>query len=166
MLLEEPLSRRTDKVKAARNHHGLIRASGSGGSLQGARDGGFFDDGLPEGAAYFRQSPGGCRAAHTHTRGDDESCLREESLGHFLNVLVLHRAEHEHVPRLRLLEVSGKSLRPRGVVRAVEEEWRSSLQAFSWLWKNRRRLWAKRREIAEKVSARKATPSPPGRGRG
>jgi len=28
---------------------------------------------------------------------------------------------------------------------------RSSLPAFSWLWKNRRRLWAKRREIQSKV---------------
>ncbi|HEV2064346.1 MAG TPA: glycosyltransferase family 2 protein [Thermoanaerobaculia bacterium] len=29
---------------------------------------------------------------------------------------------------------------------------RSSLPAFSWLWKNRKRLWAKRREIQRKVS--------------
>lgn len=28
---------------------------------------------------------------------------------------------------------------------------RSSLPAFSWLWRNRRRLWAKRREIQEKI---------------
>jgi GT2 family glycosyltransferase len=33
---------------------------------------------------------------------------------------------------------------------------RTSLPAFSWLWKNRRRLWAKRREIQEKVAARGA----------
>ncbi|MGH9363965.1 MAG: glycosyltransferase family 2 protein, partial [Thermoanaerobaculia bacterium] len=32
---------------------------------------------------------------------------------------------------------------------------RSSLPAFGWLWKNRKRLWAKRREIAEKVRARR-----------
>ena len=31
---------------------------------------------------------------------------------------------------------------------------RSSLPAFGWLWRNRRRLWAKRREIREKVEAR------------
>ena len=31
---------------------------------------------------------------------------------------------------------------------------RSSLPAFSWLWKNRRRLWAKRREIQKKVAER------------
>ena len=31
---------------------------------------------------------------------------------------------------------------------------RSSLPAFGWLWKNRKRLWAKRREIAEKVRER------------
>ena len=43
---------------------------------------------------------------------------------------------------------------------------RSSLPAFSWLWRNRKRLWAKRREIAAKVKARKQTPSPPGRGQG
>ena len=33
---------------------------------------------------------------------------------------------------------------------------RSSLPAFGWLWRNRRRLWAKRREIQEKVRARRA----------
>jgi len=39
---------------------------------------------------------------------------------------------------------------------------RSSLPAFGWLWRNRKRLWAKRREIAAKVRAR--SPSPGGRG--
>ena len=57
---------------------------------------------------------------------------------------------------------------------------RSSLPAFGWLWRNRRRLWAKRKEIQEKVAARSAphpvplppgegtrqTPSPPAGGRG
>src|SRR6266536_2273398 len=33
---------------------------------------------------------------------------------------------------------------------------RSSLPAFSWLWKNRRRLWAKRREIQTRVNARRS----------
>jgi GT2 family glycosyltransferase len=33
---------------------------------------------------------------------------------------------------------------------------RSSLPAFSWLWKNRRRLWAKRREIRSKENARRS----------
>ncbi len=33
---------------------------------------------------------------------------------------------------------------------------RSSLPAFGWLWRNRRRLWAKRREIQAKVRARRA----------
>ena len=32
---------------------------------------------------------------------------------------------------------------------------RSSLPAFSWLWKNRKRLWTKRREIREKVRKRR-----------
>ncbi|HEY6930750.1 MAG TPA: glycosyltransferase family 2 protein [Thermoanaerobaculia bacterium] len=32
---------------------------------------------------------------------------------------------------------------------------RSSLPAFSWLWKNRQRLWAKRREIQRKVKERR-----------
>ncbi len=32
---------------------------------------------------------------------------------------------------------------------------RSSLPAFSWLWRNRRRLWAKRREIQDKVRRRR-----------
>ena len=31
---------------------------------------------------------------------------------------------------------------------------RSSLPAFPWLWKNRKRLWAKRREIQERVDRR------------
>ena len=31
----------------------------------------------------------------------------------------------------------------------------SSLPAFAWLWKNRRRLWAKRREIREKIKSQK-----------
>lgn len=36
---------------------------------------------------------------------------------------------------------------------------RSSLPAFGWLWKNRKRLWAKRREIQQKMAAqRKARP--------
>jgi GT2 family glycosyltransferase len=33
---------------------------------------------------------------------------------------------------------------------------RSSLPAFGWLWANRRRLWAKRREIEAKVAAKRA----------
>ena len=33
-----------------------------------------------------------------------------------------------------------------------------SLPAFSWLWKNRRRLWAKRHEIQKKVAARRQKP--------
>jgi GT2 family glycosyltransferase len=33
---------------------------------------------------------------------------------------------------------------------------RSSLPAFGWLWKNRKRLWAKRREIRERVQSRKS----------
>ena len=44
---------------------------------------------------------------------------------------------------------------------------RSSLPAFGWLWKNRRRLWAKRREIQAMVAARSAphpVPLPPGEG--
>lgn len=32
---------------------------------------------------------------------------------------------------------------------------RSSLPAFGWLWRNRKRLWAKRREIRQKIRARK-----------
>jgi len=32
---------------------------------------------------------------------------------------------------------------------------RSSLPAFSWLWRNRRRLWAKRREIRERIQLRR-----------
>jgi GT2 family glycosyltransferase len=35
---------------------------------------------------------------------------------------------------------------------------RSSLPAFSWLWRNRKRLWAKRHEIQDKVRARRGAP--------
>lgn len=38
---------------------------------------------------------------------------------------------------------------------------RSSLPAFPWLWRNRRRLWAKRREIQAKVAARAGTRGAP-----
>jgi GT2 family glycosyltransferase len=39
---------------------------------------------------------------------------------------------------------------------------RSSLPAFSWLWKNRRRLWQKRREIRDKIRTQRehAMPTP------
>ena len=37
---------------------------------------------------------------------------------------------------------------------------RSSLPAFGWLWSNRKRLWAKRREIQAKVRARRTAPHP------
>jgi GT2 family glycosyltransferase len=43
---------------------------------------------------------------------------------------------------------------------------RSSLPAFTWIWRNRKRLWAKRREIRQKIHARHVSPSPGGRGRG
>ncbi|HKF41864.1 MAG TPA: glycosyltransferase family 2 protein [Thermoanaerobaculia bacterium] len=36
---------------------------------------------------------------------------------------------------------------------------RSSLHAFSWLWKNRRRLWTKRREIQGKIQNKKPASS-------
>jgi GT2 family glycosyltransferase len=32
---------------------------------------------------------------------------------------------------------------------------RTSLPAFTWLWRNRKRLWAKRREIQRKIRARR-----------
>jgi len=34
---------------------------------------------------------------------------------------------------------------------------RASLPAFSWLWRHRKQLWAKRREIAEMVRDRRLT---------
>jgi GT2 family glycosyltransferase len=37
---------------------------------------------------------------------------------------------------------------------------RTSLPAFPWLWRNRKRLWAKRREIQEKVRATNVPPHP------
>ncbi len=44
---------------------------------------------------------------------------------------------------------------------------RSSLPAFGWLWRNRKRLWGKRREIQAKVREKGAphpVPLPPGEG--
>jgi hypothetical protein len=72
--------------------------------------------------------------------------INNENPGHFAATLV--------PTLLRDLVVLGACL-------TVE---RSSLPAFSWLWRNRKRLWEKRREIAAKVNAR--TPSPRGRGQG
>ena len=37
---------------------------------------------------------------------------------------------------------------------------RTSLPAFGWLWRNRKRLWAKRREIQAKVKRRRRGPPP------
>jgi GT2 family glycosyltransferase len=37
---------------------------------------------------------------------------------------------------------------------------RTSLPAFGWLWRNRRRLWAKRQEIQEKVRSRRSSVMP------
>jgi hypothetical protein len=42
----------------------------------------------------------------------------------------------------------GRDLLVLGAALTVE---RTSLPAFSWLWKNRKRLWEKRREIRSKV---------------
>jgi len=38
---------------------------------------------------------------------------------------------------------------------------RSSLPAFTWLWRNRKRLWAKRREIQAKARSRRERGSSP-----
>jgi hypothetical protein len=38
---------------------------------------------------------------------------------------------------------------------------RSSLPAFGWLWKNRKRLWAKRREIQAKIRMSARAPLTP-----
>jgi GT2 family glycosyltransferase len=51
-----------------------------------------------------------------------------------------------------LLPTLGRDLLVLGACLTVE---RTSLPAFSWLWRNRKRLWEKRREIQEK--ARKAS---------
>ena len=62
--------------------------------------------------------------------------INNETPGHFLRTLV---------PTLA---------RDLVVVAACLTVERSSLPAFSWLWRNRKRLWEKRREIAAKVRAR------------
>jgi GT2 family glycosyltransferase len=62
--------------------------------------------------------------------------INNQTAGHFVKTLVPTLA--------RDLVVLGACL-------TIE---RSSLPAFSWLWRNRKRLWEKRREIASKVKAR------------
>ncbi len=54
-----------------------------------------------------------------------------------------------------LLPTLARDLVVLGACLTVE---RSSLPAFSWLWRNRKRLWAKRREIQEKVRTRRGAP--------
>lgn len=55
--------------------------------------------------------------------------------------------------RRTLLPTLGRDLVVLGACLTVE---RSSLPAFSWLWRNRRRLWAKRREIQLITNRRRA----------
>ncbi len=63
-----------------------------------------------------------------------------------------------------LLPTLARDLLVVGACLTVE---RTSLPAFAWLWKNRKRLWAKRREIQKKIQARRNNPpSPSGRGSG
>lgn len=62
-----------------------------------------------------------------------------------------------------LLPTLARDLVVLGACLTVE---RSSLPAFGWLWRNRRRLWAKRREIQEKVRKSRTASSPPPPGRG
>lgn len=59
-----------------------------------------------------------------------------------------------------LLPTLARDLVVLGACLTVE---RSSLPAFSWLWRNRRRLWAKRGEIQEKIRARRQALSVEGR---
>ncbi|MGE5277834.1 MAG: glycosyltransferase family 2 protein [Acidobacteriota bacterium] len=61
-----------------------------------------------------------------------------------------------------LIPTAARDLVVLGACLTVE---RSSLPAFAWLWRNRKRLWAKRREIREKVR-RSSSLSPGGRGNG
>lgn len=57
-----------------------------------------------------------------------------------------------------LLPTAARDLLVLGACLTVE---RSSLPAFSWLWKNRRRLLAKRREIQQKVARSRSRPRHP-----
>lgn len=51
-----------------------------------------------------------------------------------------------------LLPTLGRDIVVFGACLVIE---RSSLPAFTWLWRNRKRLWAKRREIQQKIRARR-----------
>ncbi len=66
----------------------------------------------------------------------------------------LLRINNQSGPELlrTLVPTAARDLVVLGACLTVE---RSSLPAFGWLWRNRRRLWAKRREIREKVRARR-----------
>ena len=57
-----------------------------------------------------------------------------------------------------LVPTAARDLVVLGGVLTVE---RSSLPAFTWLWRNRTRLWAKRREIQAKVREAKGKPPSP-----
>lgn len=66
--------------------------------------------------------------------------INNESFGHFLATCVSTLA------------------RDAVVLAACLTVERSSLPAFSWLWRNRKRLWAKRKEIQKKIRSRTGPP--------
>ena len=65
---------------------------------------------------------------------------------------------NNQTPRDALRTVVPTLARDVVVVGACLTVERSSLPAFGWLWRNRKRLFEKRREIAEKVGAAEAAP--------
>lgn len=81
------------------------------------------------------------------------------------SVVNLHSVKNRFLLRINNQSASGFAAtlvptlaRDAVVVAACLTVERRSLPAFGWLWRNRRRLWAKRKEIQKKVRARRGLP--------
>lgn len=98
----------------------------------------------------------GARAWHRR-RNLPERRRRQSSLSNFHSVKnrFLLRINNQSSGELlrTLLPTLARDVVVVGACLTVE---RSSLPAFSWLWRNRKRLWAKRREIQKLVASRPA----------
>ena len=95
---------------------------------------------MPSAVAWHRR-----RNLPDRRRGQSAEANRHSVKNRFL--LRINNQTREEMIRT-LVPTLARDLVVLGACLTVE---RSSLPAFSWLWKNRRRLWAKRREIQSKV---------------
>ncbi|HSE63875.1 MAG TPA: glycosyltransferase family 2 protein [Thermoanaerobaculia bacterium] len=105
---------------------------------------------VPSAVAWHRR-----RNLPDRRRGQSAEANRHSVKNRFL--LRINNQTREEMIRT-LVPTLARDLVVLGACLTVE---RSSLPAFSWLWKNRRRLWAKRREIQRKVRNRAGEVAPP-----